>query len=55
MGLTKTAAQRLVETARERHPDLMPPKAQQVTIPQPVTTPQALGAGATLTQAAGAR
>ena len=49
MGLTKTAAQRLVETARERHPDLMPPKAQQVTIPQPVTTPQALGAGATLT------
>lgn len=49
MGLTKTAAQRLVETARERHPDLMPPKAQPVTIPQPVTAPQALGAGATLT------
>lgn len=41
MGLTKTAAQRLIETARERHPELM--------TPQPA--PQTLGAGATLTQA----
>lgn len=43
MGLTKTAAQRLIEQARDRHPELM--------TPQPAT----LGAGATLTQKAGAR
>lgn len=44
MGLTKTAAQRLIETARERHPELM--------TPQPT---QPLGAGATLAQKVGIR
>jgi len=35
MGLTASAAQRLIETARERHPELMTP-------------PATMGAGATL-------
>lgn len=45
MGLTASAAQRLIETARERHPELMTPQ----------TPPATMGAGTALTQKVGAR